>query len=219
MKDALEYAKYFIRQNPEHYSNTLEGNKKLNKLLIFADMINLAQFDEPLFANKIMAFENGFVVEDIRQKYKNNHNELICKCLTEPPELSENEQISLQYADEIFGKLSADQLSELSHTFSFWSEAYNRGTYGPNYHNKERSVINLEEMMAEVPKIKMLIEVYKKTSKEDSESEIINGIVYHYNPDEIQMTEDIICYLQEFSEQAEDTSYSVYRDNGELVVF
>ena len=38
MKDALEYAKYFIRQNPEHYSNTLEGNKKLNKLLIFADM-------------------------------------------------------------------------------------------------------------------------------------------------------------------------------------
>ena len=46
-----------------------------------------------------------------------------------------------------------------------------------------------------------------------------NGIIYHYNPDEIQMTEDIICYLQEFSEQAEDTSYNVYRDNGELVVF
>ncbi len=219
MKDALEYAKYFIRQNPRSYSNSLEGNKKLNKLLIFADMINLAQFEEPLFTNKIMAFENGFVVEDVRQKYKNNYNELICECIEELPELSEKEQASLWYADRIFGNLSADELSELSHTFTFWSEAYHRGTNSQNYHNKSRSVINLEEMIAEVPKMKMLIDACDRTSEEGSESKNINGVVYYYNPDEIQMTDEMILYLQEFSEQAEDTSYSVYKDNGELVVF
>ncbi len=46
---------------------------KLQKLLSFANMISIAKYGHPLFAEPVLAYENGFVVESVRQRYKNDY--------------------------------------------------------------------------------------------------------------------------------------------------
>ena len=43
MGKALDYAKYFIKGGFDSNPNTYDGNMKLNKLLVFADLISMAE--------------------------------------------------------------------------------------------------------------------------------------------------------------------------------
>lgn len=47
---------------------------------------------------------------------------------------------------------------------------------------------------------------------------LINGITF-YIANDIDISENIILYLTGFSKTADDDCYSVYLDNGELVVY
>ena len=73
MKDVYDYAKFFIKNGADSKPNTYEGNMKLQKLLILADLANVAENGEPLFQEQVLAFKNGCVVEKIRLKYKNDY--------------------------------------------------------------------------------------------------------------------------------------------------
>ena len=52
---------------------------------------------------------------------------------------------------------------------------------------------------------------------EDSKCEIINGVRFYF--DGITLTDDMVEYLEEFSLSAEDDAYSMYFDNGRLVIY
>ena len=70
MRDVYDFAKYFIKNGADSLPNTYDGNMKLQKLLVFADMINVAEYGELLFDDEVLAFKNGCVVEKVRLRYK-----------------------------------------------------------------------------------------------------------------------------------------------------
>ena len=76
MRDAYDFAKYFIKNGYDSNPNTYDGNMKLQKMLTFANAISLAEYGKPLFNDKILAFTNGCVVEKVRLRYRNDYKGL-----------------------------------------------------------------------------------------------------------------------------------------------
>lgn len=219
MKKAYEFAKYLVANNYDDFPNTFDGNMKLQKLLVFADLISLAKYDKPLFDDDIMAFKNGYVVESVRQKYAYDYFALKSDSDNFIPQFTSEESEILQYTTDIYGSLSAKKLSDLSHLFDFWSNSYDRSTNEYGYHDKAMSIISIESMLAEIAPIRKVIAVYEQNKNLNNSCQMINGIKFFYTPSEVIFSEDLINYLYAFSEDADESSYSVYYDNGELVVF
>ena len=49
MKDVYEFAKFFIKEDADTTPNTYDGNMKLQKLLVLANLAHIAEYNEPLF--------------------------------------------------------------------------------------------------------------------------------------------------------------------------
>ena len=218
MKDVFEYAKYLKKKIPD-ICNTYDGNMKLQKLLVFADLIHLARNGELLFDDDIYAFENGCVVENVRLRFKNDYLGFSLDSEKFNPNFSQQEYESLNTTIDIFGKLSAKELSELNHVFDFWKNALERGTYSSGFHEKAFSIIDIEKMKEEASKIRDVLSCYEKTSKERLEKEVVNGITFLYDPTTMIVNEDVLPTLIEFSLQAEDNVYSMYLDGKDLVIY
>ena len=73
MRDVYDFAKFFIKNGADSRPNTYDGNMKLQKLLVLADLANIAEYGEPLFGDQVLAFKNGCVVEKVRLRYKNDY--------------------------------------------------------------------------------------------------------------------------------------------------
>lgn len=117
----------------------------------------------------------------------------------------------------IFGKASARELSEINHTFSFWKTAYDSGLDSSGYHNKAKSVVNMMSEKADIERMRNIISAYNESASNITAYELINGITFYY--DNFVLTDDIIDQLEAFSLSAEDDSYSVYLDDGRLVIY
>ena len=68
-----------------------------------------------------------------------------------------------------------------------------------------------DELSVSEPSLSVEIETDKK--------EIINEIEFYYDPEEIVLSDEILSYLYRFSRVAEDKAYSIYLDNGSLVIY
>ena len=218
MKKAIDYAKYFIRRGLDSYPNTFDGNMKLQKLLVFADLINMAKGNGPLFDDPIYAFKNGCVVENVRQRYKYDYEGLAKEAGTYEEDFSKSDQDSIDLTAALLGELSAKELSDLNHQFMFWKRNYDKGTTGTGYHNKLQSIVTQDEMQKELSSINDMLDAYSERNPDDH-VELINGIKFLYNPDNITLTDDIVDILETLSENADEPAYNVYMDDGELVVY
>ena len=65
MRDVYDFAKFFIKNGADSRPNTYDGNMKLQKLLVLADLASIAEYGEPLFNDQVLAFKNGCVVKMI----------------------------------------------------------------------------------------------------------------------------------------------------------
>ena len=221
MHTAFDYAKYFMSKGLDNIPNTFDGNMKLQKLLVFAYLISLAKYGHPLFEDEIFAFSRGYVVEKVRQRYQNDYYGLKEESDNFNPDFNDEENYILQCTIDIYGKLGARELSDLSHGFNFWNEAYEKGFLPSGYHSKIDSLITNEEMMKEISSIRKVIQAYEQNiaSESNSACQSINGVRFFYNPTEVRITDDLVNYLYQFAEEAEDNAYSVYYDNNNLVVY
>ena len=217
MRDVYDYAKYFIKNGADSTPNTYDGNMKLQKLLVLADLANIAEYGEVLFNEEVLAFKNGCVVEKIRLRYKNDYQGFKKDSDSFEPDFTENEYEILGLVLAIFGSASARELSEINHTFNFWKQAYQRGTDDNGFHNKFNSVVDMVNQTADVQKMKEILDAYKESAKEVTAKEIINGITYYY--DGFELTDAIIEQLESFSLTADDDVYSMYMDDGKLVIY
>lgn len=219
MRDAYDFAKYFIKNGYDSNPNTYDGNMKLQKMLTFANAISLAEYGSPLFNDKILAFTNGCVVEKVRLRYRNDYEGLKRDSDVFQPDFTEQEYDVLNLTVGIFGKESAVTLSNVNHEFSFWNEPYHRGMVNDSYHDKEKSVVNMEDYPKDISVIKGMIDIYRQNHKDSNKSELINGITFYY--DGFELTDSIVHELAEFalSGEAEDSSYTVCLDDGELVIY
>ena len=217
MKDVYDYAKFFIKNGADSIPNTYDGNMKLQKLLVLADLANIAEYGEPLFSEQVLAFKNGCVVEKVRLRYKNDYIGFKRDSDVFQPEFSEREYTVLNLIMEIFGKASARELSEINHTFDFWKLAFDNGTDSNGYHDKARSVVNMMSQTEDINRMREIIRAYREVSSDVTGSEIINGVTFYY--DGFVLTDEMIEQLESFSLSADDDAYSVYVDNGRLVIY
>lgn len=220
MRKAIDYAKYFIKNDIDSFPNTYDGNMKLQKMLLFANLVNLAENGEVLFDDDILAFKNGCVVEDIRLEYKNNYQKLIDESLNFNLTFMPQNLETLNLSAKIFGSLSAKELSDLNHQFDFWRNGFKKSRDKQRY-NKAKSIINIDDMKKESFKIRKVIDNFKENLQHDESFEVVNGVKFFYDPKKINITDEILIELENFSlsELAEYETYNIYLKDGELVIF
>ncbi len=217
MRDVYDFAKYFIKNGADSRLNTYDGNMKLQKLLVLADLVNIAEYGEPLFDDQVLAFKNGCVVEKVRLRYKNDYAAFRRDSELYQPDFSEREYEVLKLVMEIFGDASPKELSDINHTFKFWKLAFENGTSSTGYHNKDMSVVDMMSQQSDVGKMREIISAYRETANDITASETINGVTFYF--DGFALTDDMIDRLESFSLSADEDTYSVYLDNGRLVIY
>lgn len=217
MRDVYDFAKFFIKNGADSKPNTYDGNMKLQKLLVFADLANIAEYGEPLFKDQVLAFKNGCVIEKVRLRYKNDYATFKQDSESYQPDFSEKEYEISNLIMKIFGCASAKELSDINHTFEFWKLAFANGTSSTGQHNKEMSVVDMMSQQSDLDKMREIISAYRETSSDTTSSETINGVTFYF--DGFALTDDIIDQLENFSLSADDDAYSIYLDNGRLVIY
>ncbi len=217
MRDVYDFAKFFIKNGADSRPNTYDGNMKLQKLLVLADLVNIAEYGEPLFDDQVLAFKNGCVVEKVRLRYKNDYAAFRRDSELYQPDFSEREYEVLKLVMGIFGDASPKELSDINHTFKFWKLAFENGTSSTGYHNKDMSVVDMMSQQSDVGKMREIISAYRETANDITASETINGVTFYF--DGFALTDDMIDRLESFSLSADEDTYSVYLDNGRLVIY
>ncbi len=217
MRDVYDFAKFFIKNGADSNPNTYDGNMKLQKLLVLADLANIAEYGEPLFKDEVLAFKNGCVVEKVRLRYKNDYRGLKKDSEAYQPDFTEREYQVLNIIMGVFGNVSAKELSKINHTFNFWKLAFDNGTDQTGYHDKKQSVVDMMSQTDDINRMKEIISAYNETSSMGSNCEIINGVTFFY--DGVILTDSIMKELEDFSLLAEDETYSIYLDDGRLVIY
>lgn len=123
MQTADNVARWFLsRNNLKFIAEDTEyiSNLKLQKLLYYAQGMNLALYGKPLFEDAIVAWTHGPVVESVYQTYKSNGSEGI-KSFQPPIEnFTEEEEDTLQFTQTNFGQFSAWKLREMTHNETPW---------------------------------------------------------------------------------------------------
>ncbi len=217
MRDVYDYAKFFVKNGADSIPDTYDGNMKLQKLLVLADLAHIAEYGEPLFEEEVLAFQNGCVVEKVRLRYKNDYRGLKQDSDRFESDFTQEEYEILNMVMDIFGNASARELSEINHTFTFWKEAYRKGTDANGFHDKRKSVVDIEGQAGDIEKMREILNAYRESSTEATASETINGVTFFY--DGFELTEERIEQLERFAMEAEDEAYSVYLDGGRLVIY
>lgn len=220
MVDVLDCAKYFMK-NATGLNNSFDGSMKLQKLLVFSNLVNMALNNKPLFKDRLYAFTNGCVVDSVRLKYKNDYLGLKKESESFKPNFSECELEALDITLNIFDKLSAKELSDLNHEFDFWKDSY---VDGENY-----CIVSNDNIKKELPIIKNIIDSYRNRDK-NKKTEVINGITFYYDPNNLNIDANFIVDGESYSimdelydftlNELDENCYSIYLDEfGELVIF
>ena len=155
-------AEWFIQRNLDNPPNTGKGNMKLQKLLFFSQLIYMCKNNgETMYEDKFSAFDNGMVLEPVRQEYLRNYKHLKEEA-SHNIELPEDVKEALTITEDVFGKCTADELSELSHQFNSWSKYLNLSIEENNFHNKEKAIVPYEDLEKELYRMNKVLKAYEK---------------------------------------------------------
>lgn len=120
------------------------SNLKLQKLLFFVQAYSLAEFDCPVFNQKIEAWEFGPVIPDVYQYFKiygpnpipkNHYFSRIDQ--SEKDNLTDNAKTSVSEILKQLGRLDAFELVKISHEVgSPWHQVYNPNISGTEINNQ-----------------------------------------------------------------------------------
>jgi len=216
MRSAFDFAKYFMKHGYNDCS--FDGNMTVQKLLTFAFLIHLKMFDKALFSEPILAFENGCVVEPVRLRYKDDYLLLLKESESFSPNFTEEESSTLEITCNLFGRLTARELSEINHLFNFWKIAFERSEDSRAYRDKNLAQVSIEDMRNELHKIEQLLNAYNQTRQIAQKREVVNGIMFNVEP-ALEITDELLLELERFSLNADESAYFVGKDSGELVIY
>ncbi|NME45136.1 SocA family protein [Faecalicoccus pleomorphus] len=116
----------------------------------------------------------------------------------------------------LFGSLSANDLSELNHTFRFWKEAYQNGLCSNGYHDKAQSKLDMSQFKDDIEKMAEILKAYKLSHEDSSKMIQINNVIFYYD---FEIKDEIKNRLQEFSLSVKEGVYTVYFDDGKMVIY
>ena len=134
------------------------------------------------------------------------------------PRFSDSEKESLDLAIGIYGKASAKELSTLNHEFICWRTAYRAGLEPSGYHDQSKSVVDITLSQEQLDRIKTVVDLYRENQQSDDECISFNGVDFYYDKN-FPMTDEVKQQLREYAYDAEDRAYSIYFDEGSLVIY
>jgi len=218
-KSVYDIAKWFIQKDFDEPRNNFKGNMKLQKLLYFAQLIHIYFYDELLFDEPIRAFKNGPVVECIRLDYKNHTAEFIRDAKNMVKSFNRKIMKTLITTVEIFGDYSAEKLSELSHQHDCWERTLKESKDAFGYYHKDKNIIPIEELKNEnLENIAQLIKAKEMLAEVNHKCEVVHGVEFYYDPDEIEITDELMQKLKEY--KGEDRAFTIYKDPSQgLVIY
>lgn len=140
---AFQVAQYFIAKS--HEENRGISNKKLQKLIYYAQAWHLALYDSKFFDDEIQAWIHGPAIPHIYGKYKSygyndiNDDEKLAEAVKP---FNKRQLYLLQSIWEAYGKYDAEYLELLSHSEEPWQRA--RGESLP--FESSTAIIDTEDM-------------------------------------------------------------------------
>lgn len=214
-KLAKDVTSYLINNHNCTFTNNFDGNMKLQKILVNANLIHLVREKTLLFEDDMYAFKNGIVVESIRKPFHVSYADFTEEVKEHDAELSEEEKKSIDLAVDLFYSLSATELSDLHHELETWKTCYNRSLIGSSHHHKPSGRINKERDFApsDLERFKSVVEAYQ-SENDNYEKEVVNGITFFYDPAEIEVDDSVLEFLEDISRtvEPEDAPYFLTSD-------
>jgi len=121
---ALDVARAFVHiANSDQVKRPIT-NKKLQKLVYYAQVWHYVNFDEPLFSDKIEAWVHGPVVRSVYNAYKHYQFGTIPSSEIDViKNLPSNAQRIINAVWGVYGKYDADYLEVLTHSERPWQDA------------------------------------------------------------------------------------------------
>ena len=116
MADVHDVAAYILR---ERGSMTA---LKLQKLVYYSQAWSLVWDEAPIFPERIEAWINGPVVRDLYEIYRGQFR-VTEDSLGDPDALSKDEEETVDAIIKFYGKMSSQQLSDLTHREDPWRDA------------------------------------------------------------------------------------------------
>lgn len=126
--NARDVAQYFLSKVDEDVGDGI-SNLKLQKLAYYAQGFHLALRGEPLFAERIEAWEHGPVVPELYHEYK-VHGNIPPPAGFDPEEVDPPAAALLDEVHSVFGQYSAWKLRNMTHAERPWQEAFGEGARG-----------------------------------------------------------------------------------------
>lgn len=122
---ALDVAKYILKSQPAPVTTM-----KLQKLVYYSQAWHLAWTGKPLFSEEIQAWANGPVVYELFRAHRGKYS-ISCDQLNagDPSTLNQAQKSVVDAVVGSYDKLTASQLSMLTHAEDPWKVA--RGSAGP----------------------------------------------------------------------------------------
>ena len=208
----IDVARWFCKNNPQASANDSNGNIVIQKLCYYAQAMHLAVYNEPLFEEKILAWEKGPVVEEVYKTYK-YYNPFIH---SKPDTISEKEEKILKVINSVYGYKTPEELIESTHAETPWKQYENVAKDRNN--NPE---IDIETMKQYYSGLKEIYEMNKDNEFENERLIIVNHCNFIYNITNIENIKKYKGELQYFSkQQKKPKSFNVILDNtGELAIY
>lgn len=122
MKTSLDVASFFIKKDYERSTPSIT-QKKLQKLVYYAQAWSLVFLDRPLFDGELQAWRHGAVELSLRSEFKNYTYKILPKPDGDETNWTPEDEIVLDEVWKIYGALSADELEELNHNEMPWLNA------------------------------------------------------------------------------------------------
>ena len=108
-------------------------NKKVQKLVYYAQAWHLASSGAPLFADEIQAWVHGPVVPSLYRAFKEfGYNPIVFENLEKPPVFDDPTEALLNEIWEEYGGFDANYLEELTHHEAPWQIARSSNEFGEN---------------------------------------------------------------------------------------
>jgi len=118
---ALQIAKYFIWKAAKE-GKTI-SNKKLQKLLYYAQSWSMVFENKPLFMEDIQAWVHGPAIDIVYQTYKKYGSEGITLSVEDSDIAEIKEKELLDSIWQVYGKFDAEYLETLTHNEDPWQKA------------------------------------------------------------------------------------------------
>ncbi len=121
MISAKNVSDFFLSLCEPNAGDTI-SNLKMQKLLYYAQGFHLALFNEPLFPEKVMAWQYGPVVEEVYQDYREfSEGAIPVPRRMNTKVFDEDTKDFLKEIYQVYGQFSALRLMQLTHSESPWN--------------------------------------------------------------------------------------------------